>query len=705
MRFIKSKLSKISLIVIAAMSVFPKLQAEDTEPEISNPTHLSYLAHVAAANASMRLNEPNEARRWVSSAPIEWRGWEYDYLESSLDNSLGVFDSLNVRPLSQDYSSDGKLLAVACEDSAIRIYDIETRTIIKELRGHNDIVYSAKFFPDNQRILSCSRDSTLRIWNLNGDLIAEANAGGQGLQSADINPAGDKIAYCSWQRGEKGVVGIVSLWDANTLEKIWETDFDVKPIVIIKFSPDGSHFAVGTWNWKVAVWNTANPGEPKVFNLDDVLSYSAIDDIAFSPDGTKIAAATKNGTPRVWSLETGKKLLDLHGHKQPVMSIAFSIDGSQIYTGGNDASIAIWDAATGIRLARLFGHGDVVNSIEFRPVGSISAASQALGARQLTTISTDKTIRIWDAGTGLEFQNPAGRAPHSYGFSLSNDGNLLATGGKDGSVSVWNAHTGELVRNFAALGNIINAADFNPDGKQIVVCNWNNTLKVLNAETGQEVHVLETMTAGSPSCVFSPDGKYFAAGSGDRNAYVWNSKNGKIVRKLEHAASLTYVAFSPDSRYFVCAVGDGEVAIWSTKDWTKVQSLPEQGIIHCLDFSPDGKEVVTAGRNNQARIWDIETGQPKLALNENDNLIWSIVYSPKGDRIATGSADNSIRLWDAQTGVGTLIISDLSDPVYNLAFSPDGTRLYANSSGAELKVYDTVPIRERIQALTQTSSK
>ena len=703
MKIIKLPFSVLAPFAFAGVLLVSLMTVADSRLETPNAAHQSYLAHVAAASASLRLNEPVEARRWIDSAPSEWRGWEYQYLSASLDQSLGLFDSLSVRPLSQDYSRDGKLLAVACEDSTIRIYDVETRKIISELRGHKDIVYSAKFFAGGDKILSCSRDSTLRIWNLNGEVITEANAGGQGLQSADLNPAGDKIVYSSWKRTPAGVAGIVSLWDAGTLAKLWETEFGDKPIVIVRFSPDGSHFAVGTWGWKVAVWNTETPGEPKVFNLDDVPTYSSIDDIAFSPDGTKIAAASKNGTPRVWNIETGEKLLDLHGHKQPVMSIAFSVDGSQIYTGGNDASIAIWDTQTGIRLARLFGHSDAVNSIEFRQIEKISDTTQFPNAGQFTTTSADHTIRIWNAETGLEFQNPAGRAPHSYGFGLSNDGNLLATGGKEGSLSIWNARTGELIRNFAALGNIINSADFSPDGKRIVVCNWNNTLKVLDAETGKEIFVLETMTAGSPRCVFSPDGKYFAAGSGDKNAYIWNSKNGKIVRKLEHEASLTDVAFSPDSRFFACAVGNGEIVIWSTKDWTKVRNLPEEGIVHCLDFSPDGKEIVTAGRNNQARIWDMESGQPKLAIEENDNLIWSVAYSPKGDRMATGSADNSIRLWDAQSGVCTLIISDLSDPVYNLAFSPDGTRLYANASGTELRVFDTVPVRERIHSLTQTT--
>ncbi|MGH8015670.1 MAG: WD40 repeat domain-containing protein, partial [Candidatus Zixiibacteriota bacterium] len=385
------KLLTLHFLILRFLSGFAHMTAlaQDVESDMSNPGYQSYLAHIAAANASLRLNEPVEARRWLELAPAHWRGWEYRYLMAMSDKSLGVFDSLSSQPMSQDYSSDGRFLATACEDSTVRIYDLESSKVKVKLAGHRGAVYSAQFFPGGEKILTCSRDSLIRTWNIEGELLNEANAGGHGLQYADISPAGDRIAYASWKRTDTGVIGIVSLWDANTFEKTWETDFDVKPIVKVKFSPDGSQFAVGTWGWKVGVWETANPVESAVFDFDDVPTYSAIDDIAFSPDGKKIAAASRNGSPRVWSLETGEKILELHGHDKPVMSITFSPDGNQIYTGGSDASVAIWNADTGIKLGRLFGHGNSVNSIEFRPIERVSGAAGTSGARTLSTISSD----------------------------------------------------------------------------------------------------------------------------------------------------------------------------------------------------------------------------------------------------------------------------------------------------------------------------
>ena len=42
----------------------------------------SYLAHISAANSSLRLNEKKEANRWLKNAPLKYRGWEWNYLNN-----------------------------------------------------------------------------------------------------------------------------------------------------------------------------------------------------------------------------------------------------------------------------------------------------------------------------------------------------------------------------------------------------------------------------------------------------------------------------------------------------------------------------------------------------------------------------------------------------------------------------------------------
>jgi len=286
--------------------VFAQQQNKKSPPII--PEYQSYLAHIAAANASLRLNETAEAKRWLTAAPVQYRNWEWRYLNARSDNSVATIEALDAKPDEVHYSPDGKMLIAAMPDNSIRLFDAENLKEVKRLSGHKGAVYAAKFSPDGSRVVSCSRDTTIALWNVATDNMEwQVKGGGFGLADVDISPDGKSVAYCSWYLKNRGVVGLVSLWDVATAKEVWRTNFATPPLVDIRFSPDGKRLAVGTWEWRVGVWNLDKKDEaPLVLHFDDVPAYSAVDDIAFSPDGKKIAAATKNGTPRVWDLETGK---------------------------------------------------------------------------------------------------------------------------------------------------------------------------------------------------------------------------------------------------------------------------------------------------------------------------------------------------------------------------------------------------------------
>ncbi len=319
-------------VLLFAFSLLEK-QAHAQDQKLSR-AYQSYLAHIAAANASLRLNETAEAKRWLALAPEKYRNWEWRYLHARSDNSFAVLPFSGTTPNRVHYSPDGKTIIVAMLDSTIRLFDAESLRETSRLLGHKNSVYDAKISPDGLRAGSCSRDGTLRIWNLaSGKEEWQAQGGGAGLADIYFSPDGKLLAYCSWYSKERKVVGLVSIWEVATGKEIWRTDFRDKPIVDIHFSPEGKRLAAGTWGWRVAVWNLDNKDEaPLELNFDDVSAYSAIDDIAFSPDGSKIAAATKNATPRVWDLQTGSLRYELRGHQQPVFAIAFSTDGKRIYT-------------------------------------------------------------------------------------------------------------------------------------------------------------------------------------------------------------------------------------------------------------------------------------------------------------------------------------------------------------------------------------
>jgi WD40 repeat protein len=58
---------------------------------------------------------------------------------------------------------------------------------------------------------------------------------------------------------------------------------------------------------------------------------------------------------------------------------------------------------------------------------------------RLATVSTDGTVKLWDATTGQEVLSLRGHSGGVVSLAFSQDGNLLTAGTSDGTIHVWDA--------------------------------------------------------------------------------------------------------------------------------------------------------------------------------------------------------------------------------------------------------------------------
>ncbi|KAG2029825.1 WD40-repeat-containing domain protein, partial [Suillus americanus] len=101
-----------------------------------------------------------------------------------------------------------------------------------------------------------------------------------------------------------------------------------------------------------------------------------------------------------------------------VSSVSFSPDGTRIVSGSSDSTVRVWDAATGLPFGEPFqGHTSSVLSVSFSPDGT-----------RIVSGSRDSTVRVWDAATAQPFQEHTeinSSVSLNNGWVVSPDGQLL----------------------------------------------------------------------------------------------------------------------------------------------------------------------------------------------------------------------------------------------------------------------------------------
>ena len=61
---------------------------------------------------------------------------------------------------------DGKLIVAGSEDNMIQVFEVGTRSILRQMNGHARPVRVTRFDESETHLLSGSDDKTLRCWDL-----------------------------------------------------------------------------------------------------------------------------------------------------------------------------------------------------------------------------------------------------------------------------------------------------------------------------------------------------------------------------------------------------------------------------------------------------------------------------------------------------------------------------------------------------------
>jgi len=132
-------------------------------------------------------------------------GAAIDFHDATTGELLGKtrLESKSVQALA--YDPGGTWLACGTSDARIFLISTATREPLRAMLGHAKFVSALAFSPDGERLVSGSFDETLRLWNLEGELLLTLFGHTQPLTSLAFDPSGSTIVSASKD-------GTIRLW-------------------------------------------------------------------------------------------------------------------------------------------------------------------------------------------------------------------------------------------------------------------------------------------------------------------------------------------------------------------------------------------------------------------------------------------------------------------------------------------------------------
>ena len=200
------------------------------------------------------------------------------------------------RVLAVTISKDGNLLISGSRDHTLRVWHweqsgLEPKHYITEDYG---TILALEITPNNQQIICVYGDNTVRLWDLEtGEIIKNIIQHTDLIWSIAISPDSKTLVCGSRDR----TIQIIDLATSNITQTLTKHEAAVWAVAI---SPDGKILASGSSDNTIILWDLHSGEMIKTLtgHTEDVLS------VTFSADGQKLVSCSRDQKIRIWQPDT-----------------------------------------------------------------------------------------------------------------------------------------------------------------------------------------------------------------------------------------------------------------------------------------------------------------------------------------------------------------------------------------------------------------
>lgn len=179
------------------------------------------------------------------------------------------------------------------------VWDVESRQLVKEFRGHYDVMQTAALSPDGKLLATGSYDQRIILWDVeSGDVVRELTGHNGAIYDLDFNIDGTILASAS---GDE----TVKLWRVVDGQRLDTLSQPGKGQYTVRFSPDDKFVAAGGADNRIRVWRVVSRTQPQINPLvhSRFAHEGAVSHLRYTPDGELLVSAAEDRTLKIWSAD------------------------------------------------------------------------------------------------------------------------------------------------------------------------------------------------------------------------------------------------------------------------------------------------------------------------------------------------------------------------------------------------------------------
>jgi len=450
------------------------------------------------------------------------------------------------------------------------------------------------------------------------------------------------------------------------------------------------------------------PHSPKSARLVTLEGHTSTVNGALELTNGRLLSWSGDKTLRLWDAQSGVCLAVLAGHTSGV-SGALELANGRLLSWSGDM-LRVWDAQSGLCLAVLAGRiNGVSGALELANGLLLSSTAGYIGSQgaleladgRLLSWSADKTLRLWDAQSGVCLAVLAGHTSGVSGALELADGRLLSWAqgsqwGGDNTLRLWNSHTGACLVTLEGHVNTVNGALELTNGR-LLSWSGDKTLRLWDAQSGVCLAVLVGHNGEVRGALELAEGRLLSWGvpalyRNDNALQLWDVNCGGWVARLEaHRGGVFGALELTDGRLLSWSIDD-TIRLWDGHTGTyletlclKTSSWPRSGLINGV-VELAGGQILSWTRAGTLSLWESHTGDCLVTFRGHSSEVAGALELADG-RLLSWSRD-TLLLWDWFNGGFHAALPGHSDMVKGVLELNDG-RLLSWSADFQMRLWDT----------------